>query len=260
MNRSLSGWLAVALCACVPGIAQAGWVGQWTNVAVRGDGERMTPEVSTMAIANGQMRVTQPQIVTVVDYNKGRFTVMNPTKGYFWTGTIDDYVDEMTRNRPEMREKVLPRNPGAGKDQDVEGEDAQASRPRQIDLNKLPPVSITPTGIKERIAGFETMKYEIRSDGELFQEVWVAPSLDVSGDLNLDKYLAEQRKLSTPMLGKSSGPYNALYRSEEYRKLLDKSFALKLVTHHIAGGFERVATSFQAQPQRPVPQDQEQGS
>jgi hypothetical protein len=93
------------------------------------------------------------------------------------------------------------------------------------------------------------------------------------------------------MLGKSSGPYNALYRSEEYRKLLDKSFALKLVTHHIAGGFERVATSFQAaevpasefqipesykrvrledvfnappprqpQPQRPVPQDQEQGS
>ena len=44
------------------------------------------------------------------------------------------------------------------------------------------------------------------------------------------------------MVGKSAGLYNALYRSEDYRKLLESGFALKTVARHIAGGFEQTAT------------------
>jgi hypothetical protein len=47
------------------------------------------------------------------------------------------------------------------------------------------------------------------------------------------------------MIGRVAGPYNALYTSEEYQKLLEKAFVLRTKTHHLGGGFERVATSMQ---------------
>jgi hypothetical protein len=65
----------------------------------------------------------------------------------------------------------------------------------------------------------------------------------VSGDLNVDRYLALQRKMGAAMIGKSAGQYNSLFLNDEYRKLIEKGFVLKVVNHHIAGGFERVATS-----------------
>lgn len=198
-----------------------------------------------MEIANGRVRLAQPQIVTLVDYNSGRFTLMNPAKEYFWTGTVDEYVGEMQSNRKRnMSNQGYRIKPDTGTESDGDGGNKVAA-PKPIGGAKLPPISITDTGIKEQIAGFQTAKYEIRADGELFQEVWIAPTLDVSSDLNFTRYLAEQRKLSAAMMGKSAGPYNALYSDPQYQQLLEKALALKVVTHHLAGGFERVATSFQ---------------
>jgi hypothetical protein len=112
---------------------------------------------------------------------------------------------------------------------------------------------MTKTGVTERIAGYDTVKYEIRADGTLFQEIWVAPALDVSSDLDVDRYLSMQRKISASMLGKMAGQYNALYLNDEYRQLLAKGFVLKTITHHLAGGFERVASSMR---QADVPANQ----
>jgi hypothetical protein len=117
--------------------------------------------------------------------------------------------------------------------------------PQPVDPAKLPPVSVTSTGVKEKIAGYETEKYDVRVDGELFQELWVAPALNLSADLNVNQRIAVQRKMSANMLGKSATSFNAVYHNEEYRNLLAKGFALKEVTHHIAGGSERVATAVQ---------------
>src|SRR5205814_9050450 len=82
-----------------------------------------------------------------------------------------------------------------------------------------------------------------RADGELFQEVWVAPALNVSSDLNPSRYVAVQRTLGTAVAGKVGNEYSALYANDEYRKLLEKGFILKMVNHHGAGTFERIATS-----------------
>jgi hypothetical protein len=117
--------------------------------------------------------------------------------------------------------------------------------PPKVDASKLPPLSVTKTGITAKVAGYDTEKYDIHVNGELFQEIWVAPSLDLSGDLNFDSFLAVQRKMSAARMGKTADYYNALYLSEDYRKLLEKAFVLKAITHHIAGGYERVATSFE---------------
>lgn len=229
--------LFIAL-SMVPPCVHAGWVTTWTNTAVKQNGDRMDPQNTSMAISGGRVRLEQPDVVTVIDYNANRFTLINPVKHYFWTGTIDEYQREMARERAQkMREQFAE----LGKSKRTPKTDDY--KLPKIDPAKLPALSISKTGLSEKIAGYDTEKYQIMADGELFQEIWVAPTMDVSGDLDPNRYFAVQRKMTSTMMGKSAGEYNALYLNDEYRKLTEKAFVLKIVTHHMGGSFERSATS-----------------
>lgn len=241
MRREFGKVMLLTLLSAVPTVARAGWVSEWTNTAAKVNGDRMDAQNSSMAISGGRVRLEQPEVVTLIDYNGSRFTLINPTKQLFWTGTVDEYVREVAHSRTEgMRSKLGGMDKQSKKVRDAE---AKPYVPPTIDPAKLPPVSITKTDVTEKIAGYDTVKYEFRADGDLFQEIWVAPALDVSSDLDPDRYLALQRKLSAGMMGKSSRQFNALYMDDEYRKILAKAFVLKVLTHHVAGSFERVATS-----------------
>jgi hypothetical protein len=236
MRRTFHKAMLLTLLSAVPTVARAGWISEWTNIALKSNGDPVNTQQSSMAIAGGHVRMEQPDVVSLFDYNTGRFTLMSPQRQSFWSGTVDEYVREVTRSRAEGMSKVLAE---AGEKGGKEKEFA----PPKIDPSKLPPISISKTSATDTIAGYATVKYEVRSDGELFQEIWVAPTLNVSSDLDVDRFLAFQRKMSAGMLGKAAGAYNALYLDDEYRKLLQNAFVLKLVTHHAAGTFERTATS-----------------
>ncbi len=216
--------LLVGVMGSAPLAAQAGWISEWRNIPATG-----SEQLSTMKIEDGRVRVAQPETITLMDYKKGQFTLLNPISQYFWSGTVDQYVEEMSKNRNQAMAKRMRL------------EDKRDFKPPEVDVESLPAITIKPTGEKQTIAGHETAKYEVRSNAEPFQEIWVAEDLDLSKDLDLNRFLAYQQKLAGAMLGKSAPAYNALYRSEDYRKLLDKHFALKVITYHIAGSFERTA-------------------
>jgi hypothetical protein len=237
MRRAFREAMLLVLLSGLPASAQAGWVSEWTDVAYKSNGDQVNSEQSSMSLASGHMRMEQPNVISVADYNSGRFTLMSPQRKAFWTGTPDEYVREVARSRAEGMSKVLADAGEKGHDKEKE------FTPPKVDPAKLPPISITKTAVTDKIAGYDTVKYEVRSDGDLFEEIWVAPTLNVSSDLDVDRFLAFQRKMSAGMLGKAAGSYNALYLNDEYRKLLQNAFVLKLVTHHAAGTYERTATS-----------------
>ncbi len=249
MPNTLRTLAVLATLALSPSLAHAGWVVQWSTAASDSKGESMPTQKATQSISQNQVRLDQPEIVTIIDYNKDRFVMLNETKQYFWSGTTDDFVRDMTRARDAaMREKIgnLTGKPPKG---DKAGAEISDRTPKPIDVSKLPPVSIAPTGAKEKIAGYDAEKYEVRVDGDLFEEIWIAP-LDLSADLSYDHLLAQQLKNSAAMQGKAADSYNAIYRDPEYRRLTEKATILKTVTHHVAGTFERTATSVD---QRDVP-------
>jgi hypothetical protein len=246
MPSTLRSLAVLASLALSPSLAHAGWVVQWSTTATNQKGERVTSQQATQSIAQNRVRMDQPEVVTIVDYGKDRFTMLNPSKEYFWSGSMDDYVRDMTRNRQTaMRARIGQMTGQKAK----EGEPVGDPTPRVIDPAKLPPVSITPAGIKEKIAGYDAEKYDVRVDGELFEELWIAP-IDMSADLDFDRFMAQQLKNSAAMQGKSADQYNALYRAPEYRRLTEKATILKNVTHHVGGSFTRTATSVE---QRDVP-------
>lgn len=250
MSNTLRSLVVLAALALSPTLAQAGWVVQWSTTATNQKGESMPTQQATQSIAANRVRMDQPEVVTIVDYGADRFTMMNPSKEYFWSGSSDEYVREMTRARAAaMRERIGQIAGQSGKKGTKEEAPAADPTPRVIDPTKLPPVSITAVGIKEKIAGYEAEKYDVRVDGQLFEELWIAP-IDMSADLNFDRFMDQQLKNSAAMQGKSADQYNAIYRSPEYRRLTEKATVVKNVTHHIAGSFARTATSVE---QRDVP-------
>lgn len=226
--------LILLACLCVaPPAARAGWVAQWVNTAFKPNGDRLDPQPSTMRIAKGRIKVEQPHAVTVIDYGRGSFTILNPQKQYFWTGSVDEYIDEMTRERNVALKGRL------GTDTDPLKSDLE-----KVDIASLPKLKVEKTEEAKTIAGHPTTKYVIRADDEVFQEIWVAPNLDVARDIDVDKYLEYERKMSAFMLGKSGRVFHSLYRNDDYRKLLRTGFVLQTITRHIAGGYEQVATDF----------------
>jgi hypothetical protein len=241
MRRAFHRVMLLTLLAAVPTVARAGWVSEWKNTAVKQNGDRMDPQNSSMAIAGGHVRLEQPDVVTLIDYNTGTFTLANSTTQVFWSGSVADYVRQLAHSRAMgLREKLGNIDQKNKKLKEAEAKDLD---PAKVDPAKLPPVSIVKTEVTEKIAGYDTVKYECRAAGDLFQEIWVAPGLDMSSDLDIDRYLALQRQLSASMVGKAAPQYNALYRDDDYRKLLEKATALKTVTHHMGGSFEHTATS-----------------
>jgi hypothetical protein len=229
----IRGMVLVTCLSIAPAAAEAGWVAQWLNTAYKSNGERQDPQRSTMRIADGKIKVEQPHAVTLIDYARGSYTILNPERKYFWTGSIEDYITEMTKER----NVALKRRMGT-KD---EPPNTDLSK---VDVSTLPKIKIEKTDETKTIAGHATNKYVIRADEEVFQEIWLAPTLDLQKDIDLDKYLDYERKMSGFMLGKSGKVFHALYRNEEYAKLLRTGFVLETVTKHIAGGFEQVATDF----------------
>lgn len=253
MKRTLRNAMLFAALTVVPTAAHAGWVSTWSNTAVKQNGDRTGKQDVSMSISNGRVRVDQDDVITLIDYNTGRYSLLNPTKNFFWSGTVDEYVREMSTARgSKMAEKYGDKGMLQHK-KHAKDKAPKAYVPPKVDVAKLPPLSVTKTGLTAKVAGYDTEKYDIHANGELFQEIWVAPALDLSSDLNFDSFLAVQRKMGAARKGKSADAYNALYVNEDYRKLLEKAFVLKAITHHIAGGYERAATSIQ---QAEVPADQ----
>jgi hypothetical protein len=236
MMRTAQLLLLLAASVVAPAGARAGWVVQWQETTIKPNGDRLDPQPSTMSISKGMVRIVQPQTTSLLDYGKRTFTILNTDQAYFWSGTVDEYLQQMVKNRGASLHKHM----GA------QGDDLSLGQ-REIDPATLPPLTIEKTEETATIAGHATTKYEIKVEGELLQEIWLAEDLPVAKDLDPKQFVDFEYTLSRGMLGSSAEAFNALYRSEDYRKLLGRGYILKNVTHHVGGSYERLATEIRQQ-------------
>lgn len=237
---------AALLLLATTSAAQAGWMIEWENTPIRKAG-RQDGEKATAYIQGNKTRMEQEHLTTLYDYDQGKFTILNPKAGFFWSGSVEDYVKLSTKRRSEALRKRM----GTAKGVDEELP--------TIDPSKLPAVIVEQSGETREIAGHATVKYVIKIGETAFQDLWIAEGLSTAADLDPDKLIKYQQLSSRGMIGASSDAYNALYRSPEYRALLDKGVALETVTYHLAGGFEQRARSIREMEVEPskfsVPED-----
>jgi hypothetical protein len=231
MSKIVSRGLVILALAATPSLASAGWVIEWKNTPIRKDVPQDS-EFTTAYVSRNKGRMEQPHVTTVYDYDKSTFTMMNPKAKFFWTGGIEEYV-KLTAKR---RDEALRKSVRAKKDGEI-------GELPEVDVETLPEITIQRSGEQRQIAGYDTVKYVVHVNEELFQELFVAEGLDLTADLDPKKFVAYQLKNSRGMIGGSSKPYQALYRDPGYLDMLKKGFVLETLTHHIAGGFQQTAQS-----------------
>ena len=236
MSRAASLIFLLVALVVAPSAARAGWVLKWNETAVRHTGDKLDSQASTMSISKDKVRIEQAQTTTILDYGKKTFAILNPTQGYFWSGTVDEYLQQMSRNRSA----ALHRRIGD------QANNLDFER-KKVDPKTLPPVTIEKTDVAETVAGHPTTKYQIKAKGELMLEIWLAEDVKVASDLDPKLFLDYESRFSETMLGSASKPFVALYRNDEYRKLLERGYVLKSVTYHSAGSYEREVTEIRSE-------------
>ena len=213
--------------------AYGGWIIEQSNVATRPKGDPGPAEPATLRVSQGRVRLTQPNIVTIQDCVKGRFIMYVPERNAYWSGSLDDYTSEL-RAQAAQSGATASGNPMPTK---------APEKVPTVNAAGLPNLIVRKTTEQAKVAGYDTTKYVIESDGSLFQELWVTTAVNISDDLDPKKYVACQAKISAGMLGASTGSFNALYRSPDYLNLLTSGVILKRVTHHAAGTYSEEVRS-----------------
>jgi len=90
------------------------------------------------------------------------------------------------------------------------------------DTSSVLDIFIRETAERDTIIGYETSKYQVFINGVLKEDVWIAENMRTSSDLNFEKYIKFQRRLS-------EGFENDLFyqTTDEYGAMLRGNFILR---------------------------------
>ncbi len=148
----------------------------------------------------------------ILDADKNEMTFINHNKKIYSKTSLDDYCKLMTTRAEEIKSFMYN-----------EQIDQLSEKP---EVNKSD-VEIIKVGPAEKIAGFNTTKYNIMVDGNLYEEVWITndPSL-MDYYTTVIKSLTKMYKCLTQMTS-SDVPEN----TPEYRIFMEEGFALKNINH-----------------------------
>ena len=84
-------------------------------------------------------------------------------------------------------------------------------------------------GPAERLLGYETRRHAVRVDGELIEELWVAPKVAVAAEVDPAAFAAAMGK----MLGEGMSAGQGYEESAAYQALRATGFPLRQVLHFV---------------------------
>lgn len=169
------------LCALVlllaltwpPGPARAGLV------ITEGQGESLA---QTYIQAN-KLRYDNSGQVTIFDLNQGTMILLQPARKLYWAGTPEDFarqVKSAVDAQLDAELKALPEE-----ERQVLKDDAR--RPA-LEAPAKVVVKVERGAQVETLAGHPARKHQVFVEGQLIEEVWIAEDLDLTKELDPDKY------------------------------------------------------------------------
>jgi hypothetical protein len=111
----------------------------------------------------------------------------------------------------------------------AEGAQSEAAASDAAGRAKPLVVQVKDTGAGERLQGYETRRHQVLVDGELLEELWLAPKLEVAREIDLAAFVSALQK----MLGGGAGLNQGYEENEEYRKLRGVGYPLRQVLYFV---------------------------
>jgi hypothetical protein len=170
-------------------------------------------DVTTSWFQGGKARVdgALEGLTVIVDLKSGEGWLIDSAFKRYAGGKIAELAEELRKAEGTQAE-------AAGSD---DQEAAGRKKPHAIQVKDL--------GAGERLQGYDTRRHQVLVDGELLEELWLAPKLEVAREIDLTAFMTALQK----MLGGGAGLNQGYEQSEEYRRLRAAGYPLRQVLYFV---------------------------
>lgn len=158
-------------------------------------------------------------VISIFNARDGLLTYLNTNDSTYSTGTASEYCSATNTGAMSMQEDMLRDMPPEIRDQMRETMRLSGSD----HMGPTPEVAVMPAGHGGIIAGYETTRYEILSDGQLMEEIWITDDPSLMGELSVF-YTEGMKEFSC-----NEGPMRGLQDSPEYLDLMSSGIALRII-------------------------------
>lgn len=233
-------FLAAALLACVTffgplSFVFAGWL------EVDQDGNRSY-------ISDGKIKDvgSEEGTWTVFDSVSGELLMVDDERRVYTRAPVSEYCLSMQAAADQVLQQMSPEE-RAVMEQMMGG---LTKRPAE---GKQPAVSVSSLGKGEDIAGFATERYQVKVDGKLHEELWLAPDAPVHQELNMEGLKRSQTEMSRCL---QAGPFGARIgpspeETPEYEAMARKGWAMRSIQYD--AGEPRTRTEIVSLEKRDIP-------
>jgi hypothetical protein len=207
-GNALAAALAAALLLPCASPARAGYRIQEADPEFPG-------EVTTYWFQAGKARIdgALEGLTMLVDLKSGEGWLVDADLKRYAGGPLDQLAAELARLEEEQGGEVAA--------EDAADDAPPPEKPRSVEVKDL--------GAAERLLGYETRRHAVHVDGELIEELWIAPKLAVAAEVDQAAFAAAMSK----MLGEGMGAGQGYEQSAAYRALRATGFPLRQVLHFV---------------------------
>lgn len=157
---------------------------------------------------------------SIYNVKDGILIIINSTEEQYAKGTVEDYCNSMKAMTNSLMEGMSP-----------EEQKMMEQYMKQAGEAPAPTVTIKEMGSGGKIAGYDTKKVQVLTDNELFEEIWIAQSDELS---ELIKAYAQVSPFVKELAGCSSFEINLEQDptfSEAYTELMLSGLEMKSIRH-----------------------------
>jgi hypothetical protein len=184
-------------------------------------------EVAVYWFQGGKARVdgALEGLTVIVDIKNGEGWLIDSASKRFAGGKLVELAEILQKVEGSLDSDAAPGNP-------VDKKAAtEAAKPLAVEVKDL--------GAGERLQGYETRRFQVLLDGEVLEELWLAPKIQVASEIDLVAFGAAMQK----MLGGGAGLSQGYEESEPYRNLRAGGYPLRQVLFFVGEKSTLEATS-----------------
>jgi hypothetical protein len=217
-----------------PSAASTGWVIEQIEYANAGAEGTKT----TQYISKNRLRTEGDGNTFIMDFPKNLFIATDQENQIYWSGTVDEYVQEVQRfqqaasnlAQQQMEEAMQEMPPGQRKAmEDILQQMRSASAaPQAPSLTKRPMVRVEQTAETTTIAGHRASKITVYADGKPYQEVWLVRDISLKSDLDLKQTRGLQARLTQAIIT-DIPTRQTVEEDPAYEAMLEQGYPVKIL-------------------------------
>jgi broad specificity phosphatase PhoE len=214
-----------------PAASGAGWLieqMEYANLGAEGTN-------TIQYVAKQRLKTVSEGNAFIVDFPRHRFIAIDAERRVYWSGTVEEYLREVRAFQHAAHELARQRMAEALKDVGPQQrralEEALQRRrgpPTSRPPRRRPHVTVAYTSETATMAGYTATKAMVYADGKPYQEVWLAKSLSLQGDLDLKRWRRLQSRLAKAVMAELTTT-QAVEEDPAYEAMLERGYPVKIV-------------------------------